>query len=92
MCIAGNTGQVYFAHEEYVNLHPCCMFFHGQISWVLQGHGLETHCDFTRRFSSCRRRHVVKVLGGDTRESPAGLPIEHVLGEYSLSFLALKEK
>ena len=27
----------------------------------------------------------VRILGGDARVSPAGLPIEQVLGEYSLS-------
>ena len=38
-----------------------------------------------------RREHfccaVVKLIGGGHRVPPAGLPIEQVLGEYSLSFL-----
>ena len=29
----------------------------------------------------------VKLIGGGHRVPPAGLPIEQVLGEYSLSFL-----
>ena len=36
----------------------------------------------------CRKEKsvLVKLKGGGHRVPPAGLPIEHVLGEYSLSF------
>ena len=32
-------------------------------------------------------RAAVKLIGGEHRVPPAGLPIEQVFGEYSLSFL-----